>query len=86
MKQEEIKLEKTSKKIKSVVIELSDKLNQQELLIESIENETRKNSGLMFQNLQNFQKLLDSMNRDPRNKIIFFLLITAAILVFYLLY
>ncbi|KKO76087.1 target snare coiled-coil region [Vairimorpha ceranae] len=86
MKQEEIKLEKTSKKIKSVVIELSDKLNQQELLIESIENETRKNSGLMFQNLQNFQKLLDSMNRDPRNKIIFFLLITAVILVFYLLY
>lgn len=55
MKQEEIKLEKTSKKIKSVVIELSDKLNQQELLIESIENETRKNSGLMFQNLQNFR-------------------------------
>lgn len=86
MKQDEIELAQTSQKIKSVVIELSDKLNQQDLLIESIDNETDKNRRLMLENMNKFERVMEIMSRDPRNKIILSLFVTALILTFYLIY
>lgn len=86
MESNQIVLQKTSNKIKNVVIELSDQILQQELIIEGLDNETKRNSNLMVHNLQKFEKLLLNMSRDPRNNIIFFLIIMACILSIYLLY
>ncbi|WUR04098.1 uncharacterized protein VNE69_07165 [Vairimorpha necatrix] len=83
MKQQLV-LQKTSSKIKSVVLDLSEKVNQQELILESLDNETKKNSSLMIKNLHNFEKLLVDMNKDPRNKIILFLIVIIFILSIYL--
>jgi hypothetical protein len=86
MKQDEKELAQASRKIKSVVIELSDKLNQQEFLIESIGNETDKNRRLMLENMNKFERVMEIMSRDPRNKIILSLFVTALMLTFYLIY
>ncbi|EOB12104.1 target SNARE coiled-coil region [Nosema bombycis CQ1] len=82
--EEELKLAKSSKNIKYAAIELSEKVKQQDLLIEAIDSEIDKNSRALLSSMGKFERVLSILNNDPRNKIIACLLITAFVLLYFL--
>lgn len=80
----EVKLAKSSQSIKHAVIELSEKIKQQDLILESIDSETDKNSKALLLNMGKFERVVHILNNDPRNKIIACLLFTALGLLYFL--
>lgn len=82
----EVKLAKSSQTIKHAVIELSEKIKQQDLIIEAIDSETDKNSRALLFSMGKFERVVHILNNDPRNKIIACLLFTALGLLYFLIH
>lgn len=82
----ETKLGLASKNIKHSVIELSDRIKEQDLIIEGINSETDKNSKALLQNMNKFEKIDYILNHDPRNRIILCLILLSGCLLYFLLH
>ncbi|CCI73990.1 ECU10_1155 [Encephalitozoon cuniculi GB-M1] len=73
--EEERALRESSKSMKTTVQIIQEKIDQQNLIYESIEAETTRNDRILFLNIRKFEEAIKRMNSDPRNKIIFMLLL-----------
>lgn len=80
-----LNLIQTSTRIKSAVIDLTTKINQQELIIESINDNTNKHASSMVHNMNKFGSIVEMMKKDPRNKIIMVLFLISMFLLYYLM-
>lgn len=83
--EEENALRETSRSMKSTVQIIHEQMHQQDLLCESIEADSAKNSRLFYSNMNKFRQAVRRMNRDPRNKIIFILMLAIIACSIYLL-
>lgn len=75
MSEEEKTLKKTSTNMKNTARIMQEQMKQQDLLCEAIEVETERNNGLFSSNMARFREAVRKMNNDPRNKIMFLLVL-----------
>ncbi|KAM0672840.1 hypothetical protein CWI42_051070 [Ordospora colligata] len=83
--EEERMLSETSRNMKATVQIIQEKINQQDLLYESIEAETEKADRILMANIDRFGDAIKRMNNDPRNKVIFILALILIICISYLI-
>ncbi|KAG5860280.1 hypothetical protein KMI_02g03730 [Encephalitozoon hellem] len=72
---EERALRESSRNMKTTVQIIQEKIDQQGLIYESIEAEAARNDRILLMNIRAFEEAIKRMNNDPRNKIIFMLLL-----------
>ncbi|WEL39687.1 hypothetical protein PFJ87_10g01360 [Encephalitozoon hellem] len=72
---EERALRESSRNMKTTVQIIQEKIDQQGLIYESIEAEAARNDRILLMNIRAFEEAIKRMNKDPRDKIIFMLLL-----------
>lgn len=73
--EEEKVLKESSRSMKTTVQAIQERIGQQNMIYEAIEAETAKNDRTLLLNIRKFDEAVRRMNKDPRNKIIFMLLL-----------
>jgi exonuclease VII small subunit len=78
-------LKTSSQKMKKAVSNIQDRIRDQDLLYESIEAETYRNENFFAANMRKFEKVVERMNRDPRNKAMLILVVLIVCCTYYLI-
>jgi hypothetical protein len=82
--EDEEALSVSSQKMKKTVLDIQDRIREQDLLYEAIEAETDRNGDFFAANMRKFEKVVERMNKDPRNKVILVLVILIMCCIYYL--